>query len=58
MNRGWSGVVNRFLEHGDHWECLASPEYREKIIPKGVGRWSLASFVRHQNTMLVVDGSL
>jgi hypothetical protein len=39
INGRWNMFVVRFLEHGDHWECLASDEYKQEIVPGGVGRW-------------------
>jgi hypothetical protein len=39
INGRWNTFTGRFLEHGDHWECLASSEYHRLIIPHGIGAW-------------------
>jgi hypothetical protein len=40
INSRWSSFLYRFLEHGDHWDCLASKEYHRMIVPAGVGHWT------------------
>jgi hypothetical protein len=40
INGRFNKFFYRFLEHGDHWNCWASKEYRDWVIPKGMGNWS------------------
>jgi hypothetical protein len=40
INSRWEMFFYRYLEHGDHWDCRASQEYRDMIVPNGTGRWN------------------
>jgi hypothetical protein len=32
INSRWNWFMHRYLEHGDHWDCRASPRYRSSIF--------------------------
>jgi hypothetical protein len=40
INGRWNTFTGRFLDHGDHWDCLASNEYHQMIVPDDVGIWN------------------
>jgi hypothetical protein len=40
INSRWAMFMYRYFEHGDHWNCEASDEYRRYIVPGGVGNWT------------------
>jgi hypothetical protein len=42
INSGVSMFFYRYLEHGDHWNCVASQNYRNRIVPNRFGNWSAA----------------
>jgi hypothetical protein len=52
INARWNDFRTRFLEHGDHWECRASKEYLDLIVPNGTGAWNSDDA---QRTMLLTD---
>jgi hypothetical protein len=47
INYPHNNFMTRFLEHGDHWECLASEEYKRLIVPGGFGNWSCSEEQRN-----------
>jgi hypothetical protein len=53
INSRWNMFTIRYLEHGDHWDCLASKRYKDMIIPDGrIGRWAAS---REQLDLLLND---
>jgi hypothetical protein len=40
INDRYFGFMERFLEHGSHWNCRASKAYQRLIIPDGWGNWT------------------
>jgi hypothetical protein len=40
INGLFNMFFHRFLEHGDHWNCMASQAYRNRITRRDIGNWS------------------